>query len=169
MGNKKITDWLAIEGEYRAGVDSVNAIAAKYGVSEGAIRARAKKYGWTRAPARTKRAIVSARMAGIAKDVTNDVVRKINEAADENVRDMECGLRINRLCLVNLEAAAEAATEPKEIKIIVDAAAAALDSIRKICELDSGGESRKRNLGDLSDEELDAQIAAELEKYRDET
>ena len=69
-------------------------------------------------------------MAGITNGVTNNVVSKINEAVDENILDMERGLRINRLCLVNLEAAAEAATEPKEIKIIVDAAGAALDSIR---------------------------------------
>lgn len=44
----KAVDWESIEREYRAGKISINAIAAQYGVTEGAIRKRAKKHGWTR-------------------------------------------------------------------------------------------------------------------------
>ncbi|CAN1741558.1 Putative bacteriophage protein [Klebsiella pneumoniae] len=41
-------DWEAIESAYRAGVLSLRDIGDKYGVTEGAIRKRAKKFGWVR-------------------------------------------------------------------------------------------------------------------------
>ncbi|MFS1538546.1 MAG: hypothetical protein ACL7BU_07420 [Candidatus Phlomobacter fragariae] len=44
----KKSDWEAIESAYRAGSLSVRAIADKHGVTEGAIRKRAKKNGWLR-------------------------------------------------------------------------------------------------------------------------
>lgn len=44
----KQPDWEAIERAYRAGSLSVRAIAENNGVTEGAVRKRAKKEGWTR-------------------------------------------------------------------------------------------------------------------------
>jgi len=41
-------DWEAIESAYRAGVLSLRVIGAQYGVTEGAIRKRAKNLGWER-------------------------------------------------------------------------------------------------------------------------
>lgn len=41
-------DWEAIETAYRAGVLSLRDIGEQYGVTEGAIRKRAKKFGWVR-------------------------------------------------------------------------------------------------------------------------
>ena len=41
-------DWEAIESAYRAGVLSLREIGAQYGVTEGAIRKRAKKLEWVR-------------------------------------------------------------------------------------------------------------------------
>ena len=41
-------DWEAIESAYRAGVLSLRDIGEQYGVTEGAIRKRAKKCGWVR-------------------------------------------------------------------------------------------------------------------------
>ena len=41
-------DWEAIESAYRAGFLSLRDIGEKYGVTEGAIRKRAKKLGWVR-------------------------------------------------------------------------------------------------------------------------
>lgn len=41
-------DWEAIESAYRAGVMSLRDIGAQYGVTEGAIRKKAKKLGWVR-------------------------------------------------------------------------------------------------------------------------
>lgn len=45
---EKQTDWEAIEAEYRAGVISNSELGRKYDVSEGAIRKRAKRDGWTK-------------------------------------------------------------------------------------------------------------------------
>lgn len=41
-------DWVLLEGEYRAGLSNNYQLAARYSCSEGAIRLRAKRYGWTR-------------------------------------------------------------------------------------------------------------------------
>lgn len=43
------TDWEAVQELYRVGVASLRAIAAEHNCTEGAIRKRAKKDGWTRA------------------------------------------------------------------------------------------------------------------------
>ena len=45
---RKQLDWEKIEVEYRAGVLSLRELAKKYGCVEGAIRRRAKAYGWDR-------------------------------------------------------------------------------------------------------------------------
>jgi hypothetical protein len=42
------SDWEAIEAAYRGSVGSLREIAADQGITEGAIRARAKKAGWVR-------------------------------------------------------------------------------------------------------------------------
>jgi hypothetical protein len=41
-------DWIAIELEYRAGIKSSRTLASEFGVTEGAIRKRAKKDEWQR-------------------------------------------------------------------------------------------------------------------------
>ncbi|WFO09800.1 hypothetical protein MAY76_17195 [Edwardsiella ictaluri] len=41
-------DWAAIAVAFQAGELSLRAIGAQHGVSEGAIRKMAKKYGWVR-------------------------------------------------------------------------------------------------------------------------
>lgn len=46
--DKKRADWEAIEREFRAGQFSLRAIAAAHGITEGAIRKRAKAEGWER-------------------------------------------------------------------------------------------------------------------------
>ncbi|SHJ70786.1 hypothetical protein SAMN05444159_1281 [Bradyrhizobium lablabi] len=45
---KKVIDWKGIEKDYRAGKTSIRQIAEWYGVSEGAIRKRAKANNWSR-------------------------------------------------------------------------------------------------------------------------
>lgn len=48
MTAEKFTDWVAIEKHYRAGLKSLRTIGDEYGVSEAAIRKRAKRDLWTR-------------------------------------------------------------------------------------------------------------------------
>jgi hypothetical protein len=45
---EKNIDWLSIERDYRCAVKSLRAIAAEHGVTEGAIRKRAKRDAWER-------------------------------------------------------------------------------------------------------------------------
>lgn len=151
----------AIELDYRAGVKSVNAIAKAYGIPEPTLRRLAKKSGWVRGAPEVKRRIVEDHFAGVTKGLTNDEVRQNQEeAAQADILDMERAVRINRHCLLNLEMAAEKSTDPKEIKIIVEATGAAVASIRKIRGLDAP------NSADAKD--IDAAIEAELAKLESE-
>jgi hypothetical protein len=45
---EKSIDWLTIERDYRAAVKSLRTIAAEHGVTEGAVRKRAKRDAWER-------------------------------------------------------------------------------------------------------------------------
>lgn len=45
---KQQADWERIESEYRAGILSLREIAARQGITEGAIRKKAKRLGWPR-------------------------------------------------------------------------------------------------------------------------
>lgn len=49
LASKTHADWEAIERDYRAGVLSLREIAIPNGITEGAIRKRAKRDGWERA------------------------------------------------------------------------------------------------------------------------
>jgi hypothetical protein len=44
----KNTDWISIEQQYRAGVRSLRDIGAEFGITEGAIRKKARKEDWVR-------------------------------------------------------------------------------------------------------------------------
>jgi len=46
--DKPAAHWPTIEADYRAGVKSVRQIASEHGISEGAVRKRAKTQTWTR-------------------------------------------------------------------------------------------------------------------------
>jgi hypothetical protein len=127
-----------IELDYRAGVKSVNSIAKLHGLPEPTLRRLAKKHGWIRGAAEIKRRVVEDHFAGVTKGVTNDEVRQNQqEAADDDINDMERGLKVHRLCLIALLDAAETVKEPKEIKIISEATALAITGIRKIRGLDT--------------------------------
>lgn len=64
-------DWTAIEMQYRTSGVSVRNIAAQYGVTEGAIRQRAKKEGWERDLQEKVRVATEALL--IRKGATQDV------------------------------------------------------------------------------------------------
>jgi hypothetical protein len=150
----------AIELDYRAGIKSVNAIAKLHKVPEPTLRRLAKKYAWVRGAADIKRQVVADHFAGVTKGVANDEVRhNQQEAANEDIADMERGLRVHRACLIQLEAAVtgeSGATAPKDIKIITEAAALAIAGIRKIRGLDAPISAEAKD--------IDAAIEAELAK-----
>ena len=47
-GKRKAIDWEAIESDYRAGQLSIRKVASRHGLTEGAIRKKAKTQGWLR-------------------------------------------------------------------------------------------------------------------------
>ncbi|WP_257765095.1 hypothetical protein [Burkholderia glumae] len=154
----KSVDWLAIEGAYLAGVESVRTIASAHGISEAMIRKKAKQLGWSRDPGGTKRAMVNAHMAGGTQGSSQEGAQIAHEqiatAATADIQDMERGLAVHRACLARLEVSVKQATDPKLIKVITEAASLAISGIRKIRGLDSPTPA------DATD--LDAAIEAEL-------
>lgn len=73
-------DWIAIELDYRAGIKTLRVIAGEHGITEGAIRKRAKKEDWERDLA----AKIAAKTESIVrKSAVREEVRK-EGAAYEN-------------------------------------------------------------------------------------
>lgn len=70
-------DWEAIESAYRAGVLSLRDIGAQYGVTEGAIRKKAKKLEWVR------KAGTQVRKNGTQKNITRTTKKPASTGATE--------------------------------------------------------------------------------------
>ncbi len=131
-----MADWVAIETEYRAGQRSVNAIAREHGISEGAIRKRAKKLGWVRDAAKTVRESVKAHLAGANAGTSTALRTAIEHATQSGIADMESGLGNARRVLGRVAEMLEEVTKPADLKVLNDANAGAIDTIRKIRQLD---------------------------------
>lgn len=134
-------DWLSIEGAYRAGVMPLREIGDTYGVSEAAIRKKAKLNDWLRDPTGTKREIVKGLIAGITTGSTQQSAqeyakRTIYTEADKDAEYMGDCLDVAVKAVHKLHAMIDSAEEPKDIKIIVDANKSAMDTIRRIRGLD---------------------------------
>lgn len=135
----KNTDWIAVEGAYRSGSGSLREIAANNGITEGAIRARAKKHGWMRDPEGTKREQVKALLSGAAQNATHCALRNIEEAAHQDAADMNMGLSVARRVLASLSALAVTSEEAKDLKVIAETNKIAIETIRRIRGLDEAG------------------------------
>lgn len=134
-------DWLAIEGAYRAGILPLREIGDLYGVSEAAIRKKAKQNDWLRDPTGTKREIVKGLIAGITTGSSPESAqefakRTIYEEAENDKQYMGDCLGVAVKAVAKLNAMIDDAAEPKDIKIIVDANKAAMETIRRIRGLD---------------------------------
>lgn len=141
MPAKSRVDWIAIEGVYRAGHKSLREIAADYGLTDGAIRKRAKVEGWIRDPEGAKRQRVKAILAGVGThDGTQYAVRTIGEQAQQDADDMTLGLHVARRVLRRLADVAEALSDPKDMKVVAEANRIAVETIRRIRGLDEPGE-----------------------------
>lgn len=81
-------DWEAIETAYRAGVMSLREIASQHGISEGAIRKRAKRDDWSR-----------------------DLNAKVKERADDLVRKAEVRKQVRSEATFNERVLIEATAE----------------------------------------------------------
>lgn len=128
-------------------------IAEEIGVTEGAVRIRAKREGWgPRNAPEQKRALVASAAAGITKSITTIVPRTeaekaISAAADEDIADMVLALSVGRKLLLRcaelLDMTAEgedgklvAVLGPKDLNQVAGTWRSAVDGIRKIRGLD---------------------------------
>jgi hypothetical protein len=75
----KTTDWEAIEREYRAGQLSVREIGREHGISEGAIRKRAKAEGWVRDLSEKVRELARAKLVRDAGTQEGTQTPRVNE------------------------------------------------------------------------------------------
>lgn len=92
MGEKRTTaDWERIEAEYRAGTRTLREIAAEHGITEGAIRKRAKRDDWQKdlaAKVRVKAAELVRKEA-----VRNEVRKKGQTPTEKQVIELEANVQ----------------------------------------------------------------------------
>lgn len=149
-------DWLGIETEYRGTTTSVLQIAKTHMISEGAVRARAKREGWVRDNGKLRRSLVVSKMSGITNQATNyDIRNLIEQSANQDAADMNTGLAVARGCLCKLLVLTETCDEPKQIKVILDANKTATETIRRIRGLDEETDERARDVTTMSVKELE--------------
>ncbi|EGG93492.1 hypothetical protein IMCC1989_1141 [gamma proteobacterium IMCC1989] len=173
----KAVDWLGVETEYRAGLKSLRAMASEFGTSDGAIRRRAKKFGWVRDGTTIKRERVKAHLAGkVAPEHANQpeaVAKAIDEAAIEDINDMGTGLENARIALQIANTALKAiqqdadkkysklmTIDARNLKVLTEASRHNVEVIRRI-----------RGLDDVAPEAnnvLSEEDQAVLEQFRNE-
>lgn len=161
--------------DYAAGGWSMNALANRHGIPEATLRRYAKKHGWIKGAAEAKREMVREALAGesldeqMTNDVTNDeaVRQRRLEEATQDVQDMNLGLSVARGCMNKLLTMVDAVDSPNDVKRIVEANKAAVETIRKIRSLDANdGDEPDGNVTvtlDTGFEELRAAFKKRLE------
>lgn len=135
---------------------SVLECCRRFGVAESTLRRVLKSRGIIRSSAAAqKRERVEHHFAG--GDVADKMedclptVDAIIEAAREDVADMEDGLKVARECLKRLLKLAPLAADAAEVKRVAEANKIAIETIRRIRELDA-----VPDFASMSDEELEA-------------
>lgn len=124
-------DWEAIETAYRAGVMSLREIASQHGISEGAIRKRAKRDDWSR-----------------------DLNAKVKERADDLVRKAEVRKQVRSEAILServlIEATAEViATVRMEHRGDIRRARTLANALFDELEVECADVESLRKLGDL--------------------
>lgn len=143
-GEKQAYPFDAAELDFATGMYSMNALANRHGIPEATLRRYAKKHGWVKGSAETKRELVADALAGgdvdeeVTNKLTNDEVRQrqMKEAA-QDVADMNKGLQVARKVMDKLLTMVDSCDSSADIKRIVEANQAAVLTIRKIRSLDN--------------------------------
>lgn len=86
---KTIPEWGLIEADFRAGLKSLRQMASEHGLSEGAIRKRAKKHDWTRDLGER---IQAKAQAMVRKDAVRTGVRRPERIPESAVIDANANL-----------------------------------------------------------------------------
>ena len=126
-----------IEVAYKTSGKAVNALAKEFDLPETTLRRLIKTRGWVQDATGRKRSIVADHFAGSAGGLANGELRQSQEdAAREDIADMQAGLDVARACIRKLGAMIDEADDPRDIKIIVEANKGAIETIRRIRGLD---------------------------------
>lgn len=161
MAARKNIDWMAVEGDYRAGTMTVAALAEKWGCTESAVRHAAKKSGWLRDPAGVKAARVKAATSGsppprksMGVPVAHDPVAVATAFATEVDRD----IRVMNLAAGFFETVLEKVAKqipttdaPRDQKVLTETGTMAATMYRKIRNLEDkpGGRTIEDMLREL--------------------
>lgn len=159
-------NWPAIEPHYRAGIRSIKAIAAEFGVSRPAIDKHARKHGWVRnlAPAvREKSDRQVARVAVAPPSCTPTRAfgdQAIIDAGAEQLTLVRLGHRqdiaeVRRLAKVLLAELGEVIEKPEAFGMVYDSLSSiddsGLESLRRMAALVESLPARERVLRGLAD------------------
>lgn len=161
----KQPDWEAIERAYRAGQLSIRAIAERHGVTEGAVRKRAKKEGWLRdltdqvkSAAKEKLVRSAVRTVGTQQQARTDaeIIEEASDAAAAVVLAHRAGLAqwrgiANKLCAALAEMDVTEENHDKFARSLnagVDAQLKVIKGERQAYSLDS--EEGDKTVNDLS-------------------
>lgn len=185
MTEKKPTDWERIELDYRAGILTLREMASAAGVTEGAIRKRAKRDDWTRdLSAKIKaKADDLVRKQEVRSEVRNESTlteRVLIEAGAEAILRVKLGhrSRITRHSELLDKMQAELEEDGGDLAGRVDIAKKLSETLKTLITLErdafdittaskleltgaNGGPIQTKDVGDLSDDELAALIASD--------
>jgi predicted site-specific integrase-resolvase len=171
-------DFAAAQVDYAAGGMSMRAVADRHGIPEATLRRYAKLHGWVKGASATKRELVKEALAGVPLDAATDdadVTQEFTHAqvrqrqvaeAGQDVQDMQTGLEVARRCMQRLLAMVDQVDSPNDVKRVVEANKAAVETIRKIRSLDEEAAPAETNVSVTVDEgfsELRAAFKKRLE------
>ena len=153
----KNIDWISVEGAFRAGVMPLREIGSMFGVSEAAIRKKAKQHNWLRDPTGAKREIVKGLIAGISSGGGSHSAHEyasntIHIEAEKDTEYMGDCLDVAVKAVRKLHGMIDSADEPRDIKIIVEANKAAMETIRRIRGLDDAAITPSTSIADAMTE-----------------
>lgn len=153
--------WPQILAEAMAGVDSVRAIAEKWGISDSYLRKRLKNTEGASSIERLKRREVNSRAAlnATKAEILLRGVEVAARAADEDVRDMVSGVEASREILIKIRSMIPDMDQARDLKVAAETVRATIDTIRKIRGLDNPVDSGDDDLGSATEEELRNELA----------
>ena len=163
---KTATDWPAIEAEYRAGKQSIRAIAKWYQISDAAIRKEAKKRKWERAnqPASSQQTASANQPAAIApvgevskvEEVLgrgrNLAERMLDELGAETLHkgEMEVIIQMNETDPDRLQAIRQAISLPSRAKTLQTIALALKTMGETVSEQPKGKKAAQKSAADAA-------------------
>jgi transposase-like protein len=160
----------AAQVDYCAGILSVSAVARKHGIPDSTLRREALRLGWMRHSPENRRQLVADALRGEfpANEVVGKAVHQLHEnAATEDAADFKKGLAVARKVLDKLLEIADLTDDPRELKTVVDANKAAIDTIVSVRALAQAPQPVTSAASKVTDgfAELRAAFASVIEKH----